>query len=674
MESPSFTEALARICARRPGATIGLWFLGLVLSVGIIATLLGSALTTEIYFTNNPESKRASQLLEERFEAISGPQRPNETVIVRAAGATVEDVLFRDYVQQLDSAIRALGPEVIENGLNVYQSGDQSLVSADRQITLLPYIVKDSERQIGHVVDILKDTDRPSGFEVYIVGNASVDREFAEVAERDLNAEFRIGVPAAMVILAIVFASLTAVIVPVILAFASIAIALALTALIGQSFQFSFFVTNMITSMGLAVGIDSSLLFLSRFREERRKGLPKLEAIAVAGATSNRTVFFSGMMVALALMGMLIVPFTIFRSLGGGAILVVLISVMAALTLLPAIVSVLGDKVNSLRLPVIGREHTSQGRGGFWNWVSRRVMGAPVVSLVIAAGLLMGAATFAFDLNIGFAGVSTLPDRFQAKQGFKILEEQFHYDLGGRVIVVINGDIASPQVQSGLARLQESLKSDGGFVGESSLQAHPERNIARVVMSVAGEPSGQQAEDTVQRLRSSILPQVFAGAPAEALVTGNIAENVDFFDLVNSFTPTVFVLVLGLSLILLTTLFRSIVVPVKAIIMNLLSVGAAYGFLVLVFQKGYGAGILGFQQVATIEAWIPIFLFSVLFGLSMDYHVFLLSRVRERYNQTLQNEEAVAFGLRSTGGIITGAALIMVGVFSGFASGELVMF
>jgi len=292
---------------------------------------------------------------------------------------------------------------------------------------------------------------------------------------------------------------------------------------------------------------------------------------------------------------------------------------------------------------------------------------------VAAAGLLMAAAIPYFSINTGFSGVSTLPDSLPAKQAFLTLDREFSAGLISPAQVVIDGQVNSPQVQQGIERLKSIAAGDPAF-GNPTYEVNAAGDLALVELPVAGDPNSNQAEQAVKRLRHDYVPQAFSGVPARVLVGGDIASNLDGFDMLARYTPIVFAFVLGLSFILLLVVFRSIVVPIKAVIMNLLSVGAAYGLLVLVTQEGVGAGLFGFQQVESIEAWLPIFLFAVLFGLSMDYHVFLLSRMRERYDQTHDNTEAVVFGVRSTGRLITGAALIMVAVFAGFAAGDLVMF
>jgi putative drug exporter of the RND superfamily len=298
-------------------------------------------------------------------------------------------------------------------------------------------------------------------------------------------------------------------------------------------------------------------------------------------------------------------------------------------------------------------------------------MRRPVVSLVLAAGLLLAAASSIVDMRQGEIGVGAMPDGLMSKDAFILLQEEFGFGQNLPAEVVIDGQTDLQTVQAAIAQLETAIAADPAFA-TSELEVHPEAGLTILRAQLAVDATGNEAMDAVTRLREDYIPQAFDGVPAEALVTGKTATIVDLTEVANTYTPIVFIFVLGLSFVLLTVAFRSIVVPVKAILMNLLSVGAAYGLLVLVFQKGVGAGLLGFQQVDVIQTGLPLFLFAVLFGLSMDYHVFLLSRVRERFLETGDNSEAVAYGLRSTGRLITGAALIMVAVFGGFALGNLV--
>ncbi len=431
----------------------------------------------------------------------------------------------------------------------------------------------------------------------------------------------------------------------------------------------------MITMIGLAVGIDYSLFVVARYREERAQGLEKLDAITGAGATATRTVFFSGMTVVLALIGMLLVPSNVFIALGIGAIFVVIAAVLASMTLLPAILSLLGDKINRLSVPWVGRAQARFDEtrpGGFWDWLARGVMRQPVASLLLAGGLLIAALVPFFDINTGASGVSNLPEGLESKEGFLILDQEFSAGEVTPAEIVIDGDIDSPAIQAGIERLKAALATDSAFGLPRPLEVSSARDLALLTVPVAGDAVSKETEDATKRLRSGYVPAAFQGVLAEVNVTGETAFNMDFFNMADNAAKVVFPFVLGISFLLLMLVFRSIVVPVKAIILNLLSVGATYGLLVLVFQKGVWNEAFGFQQADTIEAWIPIFLFAVLFGLSMDYHVFLLSRIRERFDQTQDNTGSVAFGIRSTGRLITGAAFIMVSVFWAFAAGDLV--
>jgi uncharacterized membrane protein YdfJ with MMPL/SSD domain len=425
--------------------------------------------------------------------------------------------------------------------------------------------------------------------------------------------------------------------------------------------------------MGLALGIDYSLFVLSRFREERAHGRAVADAIGTAGATASRSVLFSGLAFALAMVGMVLVPDTILRSLAVGAIIVGVVSVVAALTLLPALLGLLGDRVNALRLPIVGR---SLGRGGalegrLWSRVVRAVVARPVLSLVVSAGLLLALAVPVLDLERGFAGVRTLPDRFPAKQGLIALEASFPGATTEPARVVIDGQVNAPEARAAIDRLRRDL--DTRF-GPTTLQVNDAGDLAVLSVPVGADAESAQAYAAVRQLRQELIPAAFAGVDAQVLVTGDTAENLDYFAIIGRWLPLVFVFVLGLSFVLLVLAFRTIVVPAVAIGLNLLSVGAAYGLLVGVFQHGWGADLLGLQQVDAVEAWVPLFLFSVLFGLSMDYQVFLLSRIHERYRQTGDPRDAVVVGVGSTARIITGAALIIVVVFCGFAAGDLVMF
>ena len=697
-------ESIARASSRHPWRTIVIWFLILVAGGASASALLGPALTTDFDFTNNPEAKRAQQILEERQLA---EDIVTETwVIAGESEGLVQDPAFIERVNGVLADLSALGAEAVTYVPPAFPQPDE--VAADpRAAAYGPFPAEDGRAVLftivltgeiddaaPHVEELhaIREAASTDGVEAYMLGQASSTEDFKRISEEDLRFGESIGILAAIVVLVIVFGSLVAGITPIVMGIFAIAVSFGIVGLLGQLWSFSFFAPNLISMMGLAVGIDYSLFIVSRYREERQRGREKLEAIGKAGATANRAVFFSGMMVVLALMGMLLVPTTIFRSLAGGAIIVVFVSVAASMTLLPAILSMLGDKINAGRIFGRKRGDIEHGRpGGFWDKMSRGVMARPVLSLVLAAGFLITLSLpFWFQahpeddgrgIKEGLAGITTLPDDVHSKIAFLALVEYFPKSgANSPAQVVIVADGSDPAIQQGVDELSAAVSADPNLGSPTAPIASEDGRAILIEIPLAGAAADIQSEAAVaaiQRLRAEYVPEAFGGTSAEVLVGGETAFITDFFEVSDAYTPVIIMIVLGLSFVLLTIVFRSLVVPAKAIVMNLLSVGAAYGAIVLVFQKGgpsigkWIADISGFQQVDAIEAWLPLFLFSILFGLSMDYHVFLISRIREEYDKTYDNTEAVAYGLRTTGGIITGAAIIMVAVFSGFAAGRL---
>ena len=495
------------------------------------------------------------------------------------------------------------------------------------------------------------------------------------MSERDLQqGEIQFGLPAALIILVLVFGTLVGAAIPLVMAILSIVVAMGLVAVIGQAFELNLFVVNMLVAMGLALGIDYSLFIVSRLREERHHGAATREAILTVAGTATRAVVFSGCAFVLAMLGMFLMPDTTLRSLAVGAIAVALVSIVVALTFHPALLMVLGDRVDRLRVPWIGKRIAdSMGEEGrFWGGAVRAVVRRPGLSATIACALLLAAATPVLGLKLGAAGPSSLPDSTVGKQGMIALERDFPAGATTPVNIVVDGPVADARVQRAIGELRADLARDDDFAGQATtIQRGPQITVLSLPMTA--DSASERATAAIDRLRDRAAT-VFADTPATVLVGGLPAENRDYFAIVGSNLPIVIAFVLALSFVLLTLAFRSIVVPATAIAVNLLSVGAAYGLLVLVFVEGVGADLLGFGQVARIDAWVPVFLFSVLFGLSMDYQVFLLSRIRERYTQTASTTDGIIHGVSSTARLITGAALIIVVVFAGFATGDLVAF
>jgi len=664
------TGRIARACALHPWRTLAAWAAGLAVAAGLAGALLPGNLTTEGHVTNDPDSLRG-------YDAIGraglwGDSR-SEVVVIRSDRLTVDDPAFKARV----AALANQGADSIAAADLYYDTQDASLVSPDRHALLVPLdLVPDGADSITRLLPVVEGANR-DGFEVAISGEFTGDHDFNELSQHDLKeGELRVGLPAALIVLVLVFGTLVAAALPLALALVSIFAAIGLCALVAAQWELSVFIVNMLTAMGLALGIDYALFIVSRFREERARGREKIDAIAAAGATASRAVLFSGSAFVLAMVGLLLVQSTIMRSLAVAAIMVAIVSVVAALTLLPAVLGLIGDGVNRLKVPYLGREiaRESAGEGRFWGRIVARVVARPGLNLAVAVGVLLLCAAPLVGMNIGGSGIATMPDSSASKQGFLALERSFPAAGADPALVVVEGGVADRQVKAGVRRLESALRADGGF-GPSKTDLDEAADVGLITVAVAADPLSDKAVDSVRRLRSQLIPAAFGDRSGTVvLVTGTTAENVDYFDVMGHWLPIVLVFVLGLSFGLLTVAFRSVVVAGTAIGLNLLSVGAAYGLLVLVFQDGVGVGLLGFTQVEVIEAWVPLFLFAVLFGLSMDYQVFLLSRIRERYAATGDTDDAISFGITSTARLITGAALIIVAVFLGFAMGDLVMF
>jgi putative drug exporter of the RND superfamily len=696
-------ETLARASSRHAWRTVGVWAVILILGFGASGVLLSKALTTDFDFTNNPEAVQAQTLLQQK--QLEQDVSPETFVMTGPQGATT-DPAFTEQVNAALHDLQGLDHSVVLQVPSQYPISKQD--QANPQVAALgPFASEDGTAVLFNVI-LVKDSDQTATIvdpldaiqakyttgdtNFYMLGEPTSTADFKKISEDDLKKGETIGVVVAIIVLLVVFGSLIAGVTPIIMGIFAIGVAFGVVGLLGEVWRWSFFVPNLMTMLGLAVGIDYSLFIVSRYREERRRGRDNLEAIGMSGATANRAVFFSGLTVVIALAGMLLVPTTIFRGLAGGAIIVVLISVALSMTLLPALMALFSDRLVKPGF-IFGRGRTlEQGRaGGFWDRESRSVMKRPWVYLIVTATFLVllsvpywaqsRADGVGRGMKKGFSGIEAIPDGIPTKDAFLVLVAKFPKESGAQSTaqVVIPGAANDPTIASQIQALDTAVASNPAFAHPQPPQTSPDGTVTLVAIPFAGEATDSQSQaavDAVTALRDQYVPQAF-GPDSGVLVGGDTALTKDFFDISDKYTPIIILLVLGLSFILLTVVFRSIVVPAKAIVMNLLSVGAAYGLITLIFQQGGPswaksiAGALNFTQVQAIESWLPLFLFSILFGLSMDYQVFLLSRIREEYDKTSDNSEAVAYGLRTTGGIITGAAVIMVAVFAAFASGRI---
>ncbi|MGH2556151.1 MAG: MMPL family transporter, partial [Actinomycetota bacterium] len=443
-------ESLARASSRHPWRTLAVWFV-LIVGMGMLSSMaLGDVLNQDIAFTNKPESVKAQDVIDSRF-AVGGTEADTtEFFVIQSDLLTVDDPRYEGQVTKIKGQIAALDGETLMGEPTTYydvaqRSQEQAagLVSEDRRTTLITVGLKDSTDSNIEKLRAVAERNESDGFTVQVAGQGTLEADFTKIAEEDLQRGESIGIGIALIVLIVVFAAVVAAFVPIIMALFAIVVALGLVTLIGQLFEFNLFVTNMVTMIGLVVGIDYSLFIVSRYREERKKGFSKLEAIGGAGATANRAVFFSGLTVVLALLGMFIIPTTIFRALAGGAILVTLASLAASMTLLPAILALLGDRINWPRLSKRARvDSVFDPKGGVWDRITRRVMARPVVFLVASVLLLGALGSFYFQLNEGTSqNVSQLSDDFPSKQAFLTLEREFAGGVTDPARIVIIGDV-----------------------------------------------------------------------------------------------------------------------------------------------------------------------------------------------------------------------------------------
>jgi RND superfamily putative drug exporter len=521
-------HSLARASSYHPWRTLGVWVMLIVAMGGVSSTFLGGVLTQDIAFTNRPESVKAQDVLDERFGGGSEPDS-TEFFIVQSKSLTVNDSPFQALVNRLKGQIAALDSGVLFDPPTTYYDAvretpdrAEGLVSKDRRTTLIPVDLNDSDTSTIEALRAIADRNRADDFTVQVAGQGTLGADFTKIAEEDLRKGESIGIGIALLVLIVVFAAVVAAVLPIVMALFGIAVALGLVSLVGQLFGFNLFVTNMVTMIGLAVGIDYSLFIVSRYREERKKGFAKLDAIGGAGATANRAVFFSGLTVVLALLGMFIIPTTIFRSLAGGAILVTLASLAASMTLLPAILALLGDRINWPRLSKRTRiDSAHDPKGGFWDRITRGVMARPAVFLMASGLALGGLGSYYFQLNRGTSqNVSQLSDDFPSKQAFLTLEREFAGGVTDPARIVLTGDVKSAAAQAAIDDLREAIGSTGVFAPRTQVIPSKDGTAIEVDAFFKSDPSNDAAFQGIRDLRSTIVPAAFDGVDGVEVLVG----------------------------------------------------------------------------------------------------------------------------------------------------------
>ena len=676
---PSFSSRIAMWSVRHRKA-VGIGWVVAVVAALVIAQAVPA--DTDIELNAPGESGDGFQLFEERFGVRE--EAPQEVVVFQHPTLTVDDREYQDVVTTVMRRLRAL--RVVEDeqlsgipvltGMRVV-SGTTSHYDIGLPREQSPFVA--AREDAGDVTFALAEMeDEFPEFQILAGGSASQLKQQEEIIEEDFAFALFLNIPITLVILILAFGAVLAALVPLALAIAAVMIANAILALISQAYPLDQAYSEITLLMGLATGIDYALFVISRYRNERRGGKSKEDALETATATSGRAVVFAGVTVLLAICGMFLVQNAIFTSLGIAAIVVVAIAVIASMTLLPALIAMLGDNLDRLRFPFLSRGEAQHG--GVWGVISDRVLAQPAVLATTTVVVLILLASPLLILNLGFNGAKGLSDDVEAKQALLELEEHFTLGLISPAMVIVDSgegrNIFGAEVQSHVQQLTQLVQDETAtpqdreapYGAPITTQINNAGDTEVVEIPLNADLGEDKGIDAVHHLRDDLVPGAFADSPAEVFVTGDTAVNLDFRDDIIRRTPIVLGFVLTLVFIVMLLVFRSLVIAAKAIVLNLLSVGAAYGILVLVFQEGWLLeGVLGFEATGIIESWLPLFLFSILFGLSMDYHMFIMGRIKEAHERGLPNDEAISVGVRATAATITNAAAIMVAVAVIFA-------
>jgi len=644
----------------------------------VLALFIGSAVGTQtLEHTEGSvgESGRADKTI-----ADAAPEYAQELVLIQSSNATAADPDFRAVIADAQRRLEALpDTQNFESPLNPAHANQ---ISADGHSALLRYQLAGKDSQVTDsvkpaVAAVAAVQEAHPGFTLGEFGDASTNQQIEKVVSDDFGKALKTSLPVTLIILLIAFGALVAAGVPLILAItavmATIGIMGPLSHVIGGVDSS---INEVILLIGLAVGVDYSMFYLRREREEREAGRSEEASLAAAAATSGRAVLVSGFTVMIAMAGMYFAGTPTFQSFATGTILVVAVALIGSLTVLPAILSWLGDRVEKGGVPILKDRPWNAGESRVWNKILDPVLRHPVISLLLAAALLIFLALPAFRLHTANESVESLPQNVSSIQTYNRIQEAFPGGGIPAAVVVSSANGPTPQVRQGIARMVAQAKASPLFKDHPvTIQTYPDPNVVQVSIPVAGDGTDSRSYDAVNELRDTIIPATVGAVPGvTADVTGFSAESKDWTAVTKSHLPIVFAFVLTAAFLLLLFTFRSIVIPVKAIILNLLSVGAAYGVIVWVFQDGHLESFLGFHSNGAIISWMPLFLFVVLFGLSMDYHVFILTRIRESYDRGMTTEEAVAHGIKTTAGVVTSAAAVMIAVFAVFATLSLIFF
>ncbi len=631
----------------------------------VVCAAIGGQLAGTVQLTNAEQSTGQSALAQTMLNAAGFHSHASETVLVQSDRLTVSSPAFR---HQIETVIRALDrlPE-IDSLSSPLTRGHAGQISKDGRSALIGFNIRGAagtaQNRVQPVLDTVAALQRHApSYTVTEAGDASSALAMNGSINNGLSRAEELSLPITFLILLLGFGAVLAAGIPVLLAFSAVIGAGGLPALASHAVHASGATSSVMLLMGMAVGVDYSLFYLKREREERRAGHEHRDALEIAAATSGRAVLASGITVMIAMAGMLLTGSRVFTSLGVGAMLVVLVAMVGSLTVLPALLGRLGDRVEKGRI----RRGGSQSR--IWAAVLRPVLRRPLPAALLSAGLLVFLALPALALHTTLLGPADIPHNLPIAASYAKIQHAFPGTQAPAVVVVHDSRMGSPRARAALGAFRRMALASGQVKRPIEISYNHDHTAAQILAPLVGSGTDTRSIDALRTLRKRLLPATFGHLPgATFAVTGQTAGTHDFNTLIASSLPLVFAFVLGLSFLLLLMAFRSLVIPLTSIALNLLSVGAAYGVLVWIFQQGHLQALLGFHSNGAVVTWVPLFLFAVLFGLSMDYHVFIVSRIRELRDSGLSSSDAVARGISSTAGTVTAAAAVMVAVFAIFA-------
>ncbi|GGS67601.1 MMPL family transporter [Streptomyces cinerochromogenes] len=653
--------------ARHRWAAVGIWVLFVVLAMG-----LGSA-AGRVDVSESDQLKGETHTAAKIIDDAGIKEPAGETVLVQSKDGAVQagSAPFRAAVADVVEAVEGTGQVT-----HVTSPYDTHTVSRDGRSALVRFDLRgDAETAADRIQPVLDAVNgvqkKHGGLRIEEIGGASMQKQYKDAFGDDFQQAEYSAVPVALGILLIAFGALVAALLPVALAITAIMATMGLMGLVSHLQPMSDTANSVMLLVGMAVGVDYCLFYLRREREEREAGRDAGTALRIAAATSGRAVIVSGVTVCVAMAGMLFTGLAEFEAMGLASLMVVAVAMVGSVTVLPALLSLLGERVEKGRIPFLGRRRRrGNGESRFWTAVLRGVLAKPLVSVLVAAGALLAVAAPALGMKTQQLTLDQeFGDSLPMVQTYNRLNDAFPGGSEPAQVVVKAKDVGAPEVRRALADFRKQAVASGASRGPVDIKLYDAQNVALVSVPLVGGSDMDRATQSLEKLRDEVRPATLGKVDGvRAPVTGQVAGNHDFNDQLMGSVVPVFVFVVVFAFLLMLLSFRSLTVAVTSIVLNLLSVAAAYGILVAVFQHGWGASLVGAEGVGAIVTWLPLFLFVILFGLSMDYHVFVVSRIREARMRGRTTKDAIRHGVVTTAGVVTSAAVIMVAVFAIFGT------